>query len=248
MRRRADSLVLNKISKEYGAERRKLKVLEDITFSARPGSFVCLIGPNGSGKTSLVKIISGIDRSYSGNLTAPSRVSYLPQQGSLMPWLSVTENLKLPARIIKASPAALDKKIDYYLKKFNLYEFQNFYPEQLSGGMQQKVALIKIALYDPDIMVLDEPFSALDAITRLRMQQWLVELWQELSCSVVCVTHDIAEALYLADKIYVLGGKPAKIIHEYSVKINRPRDVDKFNAPAVIKEQKLLRELLVNEA
>ncbi|MBW3568692.1 ABC transporter ATP-binding protein [Candidatus Parcubacteria bacterium] len=242
-----DRVVFENISKSYRVNNAGLKVVDDISLTVDPGKFVCLIGPNGSGKTTLLKILAGIEKQSAGKVTAPDNIAYLPQQGSLMPWLTVRENLRLPAKIKNQLDNKLEKNIDRNLKQFGLDKFAGFYPAELSGGMQQKVALIRTALYTPDLIILDEPFSALDAITRLQMQVWLVELWRKLKCTVICVTHDINESMFLADEIYVLSSRPGKIIRQMTVDARRPRDIDKLSTKRLLNAQKELRELLVNE-
>jgi len=240
-------LSIENLSKSYGNGKLELKVIEDLSLSIKAGRFISIIGPNGSGKTTLLKIIAGIEKPSAGQVKTPGSIAYLPQEGSLMPWLSVRDNLRLPAKIKGATSSKLEKKIDRYLAQFGLSEFDNFYPAALSGGMRQKVALIRTAIYKPDLIILDEPFSALDAITRLQMQTWLVKLWLELKCSVVCVTHDISEAIFLGDEIYVLSSRPAKIIRRLAIDAKRPREIDDLNGKKMLSIQKKLRELLVNE-
>lgn len=235
---------LKSITKNFGNDE-LTKVLSDVSLKIKPGSFVCLIGPNGCGKSTLLKIIAGLEKNTSGELTRPRKIAYLPQQDSLMPWLSVRENLCLPALIKSISVTELDNKIDFYLDKFNLSHFKNFYPHQLSGGTKQKVALLRAVLYEPELILLDEPFSSVDSITRNQIQDWLENLWLEKRPIIICVTHDIHEAIRLADQVVVLSKRPAKIIKKFDLDATRPRKTSDSNYSKTYDQ---LKGILQNEA
>lgn len=238
-------LKLSKINKFFSVKKSKIKVLEDINLTVKRGEFSCIIGPNGCGKTTLVKIISDIKKPSAGIFQKSGEVSYLPQQDSLLSWFTVKENIELPGRIKNTLNGNVQTKIRRYLKKYKLTKFANFYPNEISGGMKQKVALIRAIVYKPGIIIFDEPFSALDAITRLEMRQMLSDLWLEYKPTIVCVTHDIEEALFLSDRIFVMSKRPGKIIKTYNVGIKRPRNLDDINLPEALKLKRNLRELLL---
>lgn len=211
-------LSLVKVSKSYKKPGRDLAVLENIDLKVKPGEFVCVIGPNGCGKSTLLKIIAGIVSQSSGKLKIPTNLAYLPQQPSLLPWRTVKDNLFLASDMAGQPRASIEKRAGQLLKDFALDKFGDFYPASISGGMQQKVALIRSILLKPELILLDEPFSALDSITRIKMQSWLLDLWQKDTPGIVCVTHDISEAIFMADKIYVMGPRPGRIIASFNKK------------------------------
>jgi NitT/TauT family transport system ATP-binding protein len=205
-------LTAKNLGKVYGQS----VALKSVDLKITAGEFVCVIGPNGSGKSTLLKLIAGIETPTSGNLTVATESSYVPQRPSLLPWRTVAGNLELPAGVRGLDPDQAE--IKRWLREFDLMAFANAYPATLSGGMQQKVALIRAVLYSPSLLLMDEPFAALDAITRLELQSWLLRLQQKTRATVVCVTHDIREAVFLADTVYVLSPRPGHIRRRFSVK------------------------------
>lgn len=238
-------LKLDKIGKSFTAGKAKIKVLDDIVLAVKEGEFSCIIGPNGSGKTTLIKIIAGIESFSGGVYKKTGEVSYLPQQDSLLPWFTLKENIELPGRINNALTKKIQADIGKYLKKYKLSKFVDFYPGEISGGMKQKTALIRAIVYKPKIIVLDEPFSALDAITRIEVQQMLADLWFEYKPTILCVTHDIDEAIFLSDRIFVLSDRPGKIIKTFNVSIDRPRNLDSIDAPENLRLKKSLYRMLL---
>ena len=212
------AVVLEDISKAFRIASKDLQVLSKLSFSVAESSFVSVIGRNGCGKTTLLKIIAGIENQSSGNVRSPANAAYLPQQDSLLPWLNVVDNLKLPAKINSRARDISDQAIFRYLKQFKLQRFKNFYPAELSGGMRQKVSLLRAVIYQPDLIILDEPFSALDSITRMEIQRWFADLIKSSKATVICVTHDIGEAVFLSDEIVVLSDRPAVILKTFRVK------------------------------
>lgn len=239
-------LKLTKISKSFSVEDKKIKVLQDISLSIKKGELSCVIGPNGSGKTTLIKIIAGIEKPSAGVYVKPKAIAYLPQQDSLLPWLTVKENIELPGWIKGDLTRSLQADIKRYLSKYKLTKFANFYPGEISGGMKQKTALIRAIVYRPEVIVLDEPFSALDAITRIEMQKMLSELWLEYKPTILCVTHDIEEAIFLSDRIFVLSQHPGKIIKTLQVDLNRPRSFKNIDSPKNLKLKKDLYRMLLS--
>lgn len=205
-------LSINDLSVNYD----QLQVVENLRFDVADNKITSLIGPNGCGKSTAIKAIAGIT-SYSGKIIASKKIAYLPQKGSLMPWLSVTDNILLPAKLKELDLTKAKKSCEKYLHDFGLNEFSDYYPHQLSGGMCQKVALIRTVLYQPDLVLIDEPFSALDAITRLQMQDWFLKLTQREKFACLLVTHDINEAIALSDTIFALSRRPAKIVEEFKI-------------------------------
>lgn len=238
-------LELDKIGKSFTVEKSKIKVLDDINLNIRKGELSCIIGPNGSGKTTLIKIIAGIEDPSAGTYQKTGKISYLPQQDSLLPWFTIKENIELPGRINNTLNSSVKSKISQYLRKYKLTKFTDFYPTEISGGMKQKASLIRTIVYRPEIIILDEPFSALDAITRIEMQQMLADLWLEYKPTILCVTHDIDEAIYLSDRIFVLSKRPGKIIKTFNVGIDRPRTINDISSAEPLKLKKSLHKLLL---
>ena len=237
---------LKNITKSYVVDRRKIKVLQNASLELKKGELSCIIGPNGSGKTTLIKIAAGIETASSGGQRQTGKIAYLPQQDSLLPWLTLRQNIELPGRINKNLTPALHKEIDKYLKKYKLSRFADFYPGEISGGMKQKTALIRAIVYRPEIILLDEPFSALDAITRIQMQQMLSDLWLEYKPTILCVTHDIDEAIFLSDRIFVMSARPGTIAETYKVNLPRPRHLDDLAHREALKLKKDLHRRLLS--
>ena len=218
------NLSLVNISKSFDNK----KVLHDISLQIKSGEFVTLLGPSGSGKSTLFSLIGGLLTPDYGDIflndeiitNKTGYISYMPQQSSLFPWRTVLDNTVLGQELVQK----VDKEhAKVLLEKAGLVDFIHAYPHQLSGGMKQRVAFIRALLSPQPIMCLDEPFSALDAFTRLDMQKWLLEMWETYEQTILFITHDIEEALYLSDKIVVLSTNPAEIIDIIEVPFKRPR-------------------------
>src|SRR5690554_580829 len=219
------------LSKAYplarGGER---LALEDVDLRIDSGEFVCLLGPSGCGKTTLLNILAGLDRPDAGSVrvgdpdTATAVTSYVFQEPRLLPWKSVRANL----RFVLDRADGADERIDYWLERVGLAGRGNDYPRQLSIGQRQRVAVARALLIEPDVLFMDEPFSALDELTASRMREELLGLWQELGCTVVFVTHNPMEAAFLADRIAIMSPGPGRIVREYRVSeaLPRPRDAD----------------------
>ena len=207
------------------------KILQNISFEVKKGEFVSIIGPSGSGKSTLFHIIGGIlspdeGRIYMNDEDVTNQsgyISYMPQNPSLFPWRTVTENAMLGQELSMKTDV---EEVNTLLRKANLLEMANAYPHELSGGMKQRVAFIRALLSPQPIICLDEPFSALDAFTRFDMQKWLLEIWAEYEQSILFITHDIEEAIYLSDKILILSSNPAEITDIVEVPFERPRQED----------------------
>lgn len=203
-------------------------VLDDLSLYVKEGEFVSIIGPSGSGKSTIFQCIGGLLEPESGELFLDNRkingetgnIAYMPQQHSLLPWRTVKDNVLLGQELFKKpdKQEALD-----WLEKINLSDYQDAYPHQLSGGMKQRVAFLRALLSPQSVLLLDEPFSALDEFTRFDMQKWLLSIWEKKQKSVLFITHNIEEAIFLSDRIYLLSPRPAKIIREIEVSFQRPR-------------------------
>jgi NitT/TauT family transport system ATP-binding protein len=211
---------LEKVSRAFGA----VEVLRELSLTISHGEFVAVVGPSGCGKTTLLNLLSGYDQPSSGVIRRDGEVRMVYQQDGLFPWLSVAENIALGLRYLK-DDAERTRQTNDLLRLIRLDSFDKHYPHQLSGGMRQRVELARALAGDSDILLLDEPFSALDYLTRLRLRQELARLLHERPRTVALVTHDIEEAAQLADRIIVLTERPARIQCELSISVPRPRDL-----------------------
>jgi ABC-type nitrate/sulfonate/bicarbonate transport system ATPase subunit len=198
--------------------------LKEISLSIRDGEFVAVVGPSGCGKTTLLHLLAGYDQPTSGRLERTGALRMVYQQDGLFPWRSAAENIEMGLRHV-ADPAERSRQRDEMLALIGLGGFADHYPHQLSGGMRQRVELARALAGESDILLMDEPFSALDYITRLRMRHELARLLHERPRTVVLVTHDIEEAAQLADRVIVLSGRPGRIRSERSLRVPRPRDL-----------------------
>ena len=226
------------------------KVLSDLSLQVNDGEFVSILGPSGSGKSTLFHLIGGLYRPERGEILLDGReiigekghISYMPQQPALLPWRSVLDNVVLGAEL--ASKKADKDEAKKLLEKAGLAEYANALPHQLSGGMKQRVAFLRSLASPQKLMLLDEPFSALDELTRLSMQNWLLNVWEKNRRSVLFITHSIEEAIYLSDTIYVLSSKPASIVTKVAVPFARPRREEMALEPAFIQLKQELYALL----
>lgn len=216
----AKPLQLETVSRSFGA----VEVLRGLSLDIRRGEFVAVVGPSGCGKTTLLNLLSGYDRPSSGVILRNGRVRMVYQQDGLFPWQTVSENISLGLRHL-SDDAECGRQIGDMLRLIGLEGFRDHYPHQLSGGMRQRVELARALTGDSDILLLDEPFSSLDYLTRLRMRQELARLLQERPRTVMLVTHDIEEAAQLADRVIVLTERPAQIQCELNIAASRPRDL-----------------------
>jgi NitT/TauT family transport system ATP-binding protein len=200
-----------------------VEVFRNLSLQIARGEFVAVVGPSGCGKTTLLNLFSGFVKPSSGTMICQGRVRTVYQHDSLFPWQTVAQNIAMGLR--ESSEAERSRQLEGMLRLINLGEFEAHYPHQLSGGMRQRVELARALAGATDILLLDEPFSSLDYLTRLRLRRELARMLEELPRTVVLVTHDIEEAAQLADRILVLSDRPARICRELSVSIPRPREL-----------------------
>ena len=205
-----------------------LHALGSVTFSVCPREFVCVLGPSGSGKSTLLRILAGLIPATSGEVvfegSQQPRIGFVFQQANLMPWRTVRENITLPLEVENVPAESARNKAQELIELVGLNGFETSLPRELSGGMAQRVALARALVHDPDILLLDEPFGSLDALTRERMWTELSRVWQARQKTVIMVTHSIGEALFLADRVLVLTARPGKIKLDLSVDLPRPRE------------------------
>ena len=208
-----------------------LRALERVSFDIAAQEFVCILGPSGSGKSTLLRILAGLLAPTSGevtyrgqSLTGPRReVGFVFQKANLMPWRTVVENITLPLELIALPRSQAVSRAEEMVELVGLTGFEDTLPRDLSGGMAQRVAIARALAHDPDLLLLDEPFGSLDALTRERMGSELLRIWQARRKTVVMVTHSISEALFLADRVLVLSGRPGRMYLDLPVNLSRPR-------------------------
>lgn len=214
--------------------------LQETSFSIEEGQFVCLVGPSGCGKTSMLKAIAGLLEVTSGSIKVNDRIITKPgldravvfQYDSLLPWRTVFKNALLGWDIRGGDKAVYEEKTRYYLKLVGLEKFLDYYPHQLSGGMRQRVNLARALSVEPDILLMDEPFAALDAQTREIMQSELLRIWGATGKTVLFVTHQVDEAIYLSDRVIVMGTRPGRVVDDITIDFARPRDLTIKTTPA----------------
>ncbi|HEY9122477.1 MAG TPA: ABC transporter ATP-binding protein [Brevefilum sp.] len=221
--------------------------LSDLSFSLASNSFATLIGPSGSGKSTLLRVLAGLVPPTKGTFhfyNHHDRVGLVFQKPNLMPWRRVTENVSLPLELADVPKEEIDAQAHDLIKLVGLEGFENAYPRDLSGGMAQRVAIARSLMHDPDILLLDEPFGSLDALTREVMGDELLHIWQAKRKTVLMVTHSISEAIYLSDKVLVLSQRPGKINLELPVDLPRPRTPDMRYSPEFSRLAHTLRDEL----
>lgn len=245
----APRIELKNISKTFLGYNRDVPALQDVSLSVLPGEFVTVIGASGSGKSTLFNLCVGLLEPDEGEIridgdrprNRTGLLGYMPQSDLLLPWRSVLDNVILPLEIQGvARPKARQQAIEM-LPHFGLETFENEYPSALSGGMRQRAALLRTWLMGRSTLLLDEPFGALDALTRRELQNWLLHVWEEFDRTVMFITHDVEEAVYLADRVVVLSSRPGKVKRILDIDLPRPRRQKMISEPEF---GTLVRELL----
>lgn len=204
-------LKINKISKKYQAINGEVEALKDISFSIKEGEFVSLIGPSGCGKSTILSIIAGLEEKSSGQIQIDGKIGYMLQKDSLLEWLTIYKNVLFGLEIKNEKTTENVKYVENLLKKYNLYEFKDKYPNQLSGGMRQRAALIRTLAIKPNILLLDEAFSALDYQTRIMVTKDIYDILRKENKTALIVTHDISEAISMSDRVIMLSNRPAVV-------------------------------------
>lgn len=209
-----------------------LPIIDGISFDLVDNEFVCILGPSGCGKSTLLKIIAGLREPTSGRVSHegfpadPPRLGMMFQEPTLLPWRTIAQNLGLPLELLKIEKAERIARVKRWIEIVGLQGFEQYYPQGLSGGMAQRVALARALIHEPDYLLFDEPFGALDALTREQMADELLRVWSERKKGIIMVTHSISEAILLSDRIFVLSARPAKIMRVIQNPFLRPRSPD----------------------
>lgn len=227
------------ISKVYETKSGFVQALDNVNFSVKEGEFVSIIGPSGCGKTTLLKIVGGLlvsssgkvlmDQSSPKQILSKRKIGFMFQNPTLLKWRTTSANVILPVEVIKEQAKTEENNVlsdspEELLDLVGLKGFENSYPRELSGGMQQRVALARTLAFNPEILLMDEPLGALDGLTRQKMQMVILDLWRKTKKTILFVTHDIIEAIFLADRVIVLSERPAKVVADILIKLKRPRE------------------------
>jgi NitT/TauT family transport system ATP-binding protein len=223
------AVALDRVTKRYAGNSGVL-ALDGISLTARPGEFVCLVGASGCGKSTLLNIVSGLDRPTSGAVAVDGDAALMFQESALFPWLSALDNVATPLRLKGVGRKEREAQAREYLAAVHLADFADRRPHELSGGMRQRVAIARTLATQAPVLLMDEPFGALDAMTRDLLHDELESIWRQRNLTVLFVTHNVREAVRLGDRVVLLSSRPGRIVQEYDVSFDRPRRIE---APAV---------------
>lgn len=232
-------LNIEQLNKDFEVDGSMVHVSDDINLDVRDGEFISIVGPSGCGKSTLLRIIAGLDKATSGKVVNRGReingisknIGMIFQEPRLFPWITIRSNVAFSFSGFKSrnEKKRIKEQVDYYLQLVDLSDFAEAYPNQLSGGMKQRASIARALIENPEILLLDEPFSALDAFTRMSMQKELLKIWETEKKTMILVTHDIDEAIFLSDRIIVLSERPSTIQKIIEVKQDRPRDRSSYD-------------------
>ncbi|HEY9648236.1 MAG TPA: ABC transporter ATP-binding protein, partial [Chroococcidiopsis sp.] len=228
--------------KTFSVQGKQLTVLKDINFKLYPREFVCLVGASGCGKSTLLNIAAGLATPSSGQVLVDGEVVKGPgadrgmvfQGYTLYPWLTVAQNVAFGLQFRKMPKEEQRQRVSYYIDVVGLTQFANAYPKQLSGGMKQRVAIARALANEPEVLLMDEPFGALDAQTKEQMQQFLLDLWEKTHTTVLMITHDVEEAIFLSQRVYVMSTRPGELKVEVPITLPEHRDLDMKLSPEFV--------------
>jgi NitT/TauT family transport system ATP-binding protein len=245
-------LEVRHLEKRFHSDERETVALSDINFKVHRRELVCVVGPSGCGKSTLVRMIAGLEEKSGGEIlldgkmvTGPGKDRGMVFQGyTLFPWLTVKKNVMFGPEINGQGALAAEREAMQWLQLVGLEKFAEAYPHQLSGGMKQRVAIVRALANQPRILLMDEPFGALDAQTRCRMQMHLLEIWKKIDVTIIFITHDLDEAIFLADRILVLSAHPGRVQELIEVPVPRPRSTSQILSPEFLATKARLEELI----
>ncbi len=245
------SLIIENVGKQFVTKHKKTHTLENVNLEIHKGEFICILGPSGCGKSTLLNIIAGLEKASSGKIflngneiksAGPDR-AVMFQESALFPWLRVIDNVEFGMKLAGAGKEERREKALKYLKMVHLTKFQNSYIHELSGGMKQRVALARALTLDSEVLLMDEPFAALDSQTKNILQLELQHIWWETKKTIIFVTHNVEEAVLLADRVIVMSANPGRIKREFKIELARPRVLESIDLTYVIKDvMKALKE------
>jgi NitT/TauT family transport system ATP-binding protein len=252
LKQRPVILEVKGLDKEFETPKGKVKALKDINFRTHKREFVCVIGPSGCGKSTLIRILAGLETPSSGQMLLDGKEVHGPgpdrgmvfQGYTLFPWLTVRKNVMFGLQMSGHTREVSEQEALQWIDLVGLSKFADSYPHQLSGGMKQRVAIARALANQPRILLMDEPFGALDAQTRAKMQSYLMEIWKNIDITVLFITHDLDEAIYLADRILVLKAHPGEVQELIEVPVPQPRSPDQLLSPEFLATKKRLEELI----
>ena len=252
IKKRPILLKVDSLKKKFQDREGEIVALGNISFSVHQREFICVIGPSGCGKSTLIRIIAGLEKQTSGSILLDSKPIDSPssdrgmvfQNYTLFPWLTIKKNIMFGLIMSKTDRQEANTKAMDWLELVGLSEFSDLYPHQLSGGMKQRVAIARALAARPRILLMDEPFGALDAQTRAQMQSYLLQIWESIDITIIFITHDLEEAIYLADRIFVLGSSSNQLQEIVEIPVSRPRKPDQFLSSEFLSTKKHLEDLI----
>ncbi|MFQ5913094.1 MAG: ABC transporter ATP-binding protein [Nitrospinota bacterium] len=221
------------VGKSFYSRGRRVHAMDSVDLDVREGEFLAIVGPSGCGKSTLLNLLVGLFPPTSGEVRFRGRptlgintqVGYVTQADNLLPWRTLRANVRFPLELRNVDTGDSDARANALIRQVGLAGFENHYPHELSGGMRQRANIVRTLIYNPDVILMDEPFGPLDAQTRLRLQTQLLELWEQNRKTIVFITHDLVEAIAMADRVVVMTARPGRIKTEHRVEMSRPRDV-----------------------
>lgn len=249
-------LELINVSKSFQTKKGEIQALSPVNLTIKDGTFVTILGPSGCGKSTLIRIVAGLETATTGEVKIGGQTVTGPgadrgmvfQNYTLFPWLNVEQNIAFGLELKNTPKAEIRDKVDQYLEFIGLKNFRYHFPEQLSGGMKQRVAIARALINDPQILLMDEPFGALDAQTRIIMQEVLQDIWQQTKKTVIFITHDVDEAVFLGDQVFVMTAMPGTLKHMEPVTYPRPRKFELKMEVDFMKQSSKLLEMIREES
>jgi len=230
-------VTLDGVTKVFGHGRKSMTALENVSLEMSKGEFVCILGASGCGKSTLLSLVAGLDKPTSGTIEiADGRPAVMFQEPALLPWLTVRRNVELPLRLHKVAAQQRNETVNHLLSMVGLIDFADHRPHQLSGGMRQRCALARSLAQDSELLLMDEPFAALDALTRDQLHDDLNRIWQETGKTIIFVTHNVREAVRLGDRVVLMTPRPGRVARIWDVDIARPRELDSFEVSGLAHE------------
>jgi NitT/TauT family transport system ATP-binding protein len=250
------AMVVDHATKYYKTKTGAVHALEDLSLEIAEGEFVCILGPSGCGKSTLLWAMSGLHDLTSGRIvlngtpvTGPRpEIGMIFQDANLLPWRNLEQNIRFPFEIKKLNPKPYQERIRGLIDEVGLTGFEKKYPRELSGGMQQRASIVRCLSFDPSVVLMDEPFGALDAFTRDEMNLLIQKIWMETGKTIVFVTHNVTEAIFLAERVVVLTPRPGRLAHVFPIDIPRPRSIDKTFSPEFIEIVLAIKNTIIHGA